>query len=486
MNIKNSSIKLFLIATLLVFMSSCDTNDPDPGPPAIGGTIEVEGGRGTDVEVGISLRAEKGIKSLSVSVQGGAPQALSVTAGAVNQAVSFPFSIPANATVGTTYPMVFSMIDQEDETRNFDAEVIVGNLIDNPETYAFTRDELSTVSFPEQTDILNQLTEVQAYLGTADAGDLIAEQALLDMFANAGGNGGGNFSFTSDQQLNTKAFTADLTANLFETLFASAATASTAGNMGTTAAEGTAGLLTREVEGSTILVDENGRALSQLIEKIMMGSVLYNEIYNTYLTDARIGDGIENVSLSLGANYTEMENNIDQAFGYWGAPADFSSEWPMDRAAEAMFWSNYSNVIDGVSEDELNTNTDVMEAFIATRAAIVNNDPVERNAQRDSLYQGLDLIAAAVTVHFINDAIEAIGAENSGEQMYALSNAWGFANALRYSPRKTLTEAQIEAMLNADIGVGGNLWMASIEGLNRAKTALVTAYPDLAALQNDL
>ena len=486
MKTQNTSIKLFLIATLLVFMSSCDTSDPDPGPPSIGGTIEVEGGRGTDVEVGISLRAEKGIKSLSVSVEGGAPQALTVNAGAVNQAVSFPFSIPANATVGTTYSMMFTMIDQEDESKEFDAMVIVGNLIDAPETYAFTREEESTVSFPQQTDILNQLTELQTYLGTADAGDLIVEQALLDMFANTGGNGGGNFSFSSDQQLDAKAFAADLTANLFEDFFAGAALASTAGNMGTTAEDGAAGLLTREVEGSTILVDESGRVLSQVIEKGLMGSVLYNEIYNTYLTDALIGDGIENVSLSLGTNYTEMENNIDQAFGYWGAPVDFSSDWPMDRTAEATFWSNYSNIIDGVSEDELNTNNSVMEAFIAARTAIVNNDPAERNAQRDSLYQQLDLVAAAVAVHFINEAISAVDAGNSGEQMYALSNAWGFVNALRYSPRKELTDAEITTIMGTDFGAGGNFWMATADGLNAAKTQLVTAYPDLTALQDDL
>ena len=455
-------------------------------PPAIGGTIEVEGGRGTDVEVGVSLRAENGIQSLSVSVEGGAPQSIAVTPGAINEAVSFPFSIPAAATVGTTYSMVFTMIDQESESQSFDAMVIVGNLIDLPETYEFTRDEVSTVSYPAQTDRLNQLAEMQSYLGTADAGELITEQALLDMFANTGNNGGGNFSFSSDNQLQDRTFMADLNTALFETLFADAATASTAGSMGTIAENGTSGLLTREVEGSTMLVDGNGRAFTEVIEKGLMGAVLYNEIYNTYLTDNLIGNAIENVALSVGENYTEQENNIDQAFGYFGAPQDFSSNWPMDREEEATFWSKYSNIIDGVDEEALNTNNSVMEAFIATRTAIVNNDPPERNAQRDSLYQRLDLVAAGAAVHFINDSIEALGTENWGEAMYALSNAWGFVNALRYNPQSVLTPVAIEEIKESDLGAAGNFWSVTVEGLNKAKATLVTAYPDLEDLQDSL
>ena len=486
MNIKNSSARLLLVASLLFALSSCDSNDPDPMPPAIGGTIEVEGGRGTEVEVGVSLRAENGIQSLSVSVEGGAAQSLDVTAGAINQAVTFPFAIPADATVGDTYSMVFTMIDQESESLNFDATVIVGNLIDAPATYEFTRDEVTSVSFPAQADRLNQLGEMQTYLATADAGAAISEQALLDMFANTGGNGGGSFSFTSEHQLQDRTFMGDLTASTFETLFAAAATASMAGNMGTTAESGTAGLLTREVEGSSFLVDENGRAFTEVIEKGLMGAVLYNEMYNTYLTDNLIGDGIENVALATGGNYTQMENNIDQAFGYFGAPQDFTSGWPVDREEEATFWSKYANIIDGVDEDALNVNDAVMESFIATRTAIVNNDPPMRNAHRDTLYQRLDLVAAAAAVHFINDAIEAIGAENMQEAMYALSNAYGFTNALRYNPRNVLSSEAIEEIKETDFGADGNFWNVTVEGLNKAKATLVGAYPDLADLQDSL
>ena len=166
---------------------------------------------------------------------------------------------------------------------------------------------------------LDQLEEIKAYLLTGDAGEILSEQALLDMFANTGGNGSGHFTFTSDRQLKNKTFAPDLDVDLFEDLFAKAAMASQAANSGAMAANGTAGLITRQSKGTTILVDENGREFTQLIEKGLMGAVLYNQVYNTYLSDDRIGAGVENVTLSEGRNYTAMEHHMDEAFGVLGS-----------------------------------------------------------------------------------------------------------------------------------------------------------------------
>ena len=480
------SNKLAPLIALLFILIGCDSNDTDPEPPNIGGTAEVQGGRGTDVNVSVSLRSEVGIRSLTVSANGGAPETLTVEAGAVNQAVDYPFSIPANATVGTTYPFVFTMVDQEDVSTDFNVNVVVGNLIDPPSTYDFTRNEESTVSFSGQNDRLDQLEEIKAYLKTADAGDVISEQALLDMFANTGDNGGGNFSFTSDRQLKSKTFAPDLDNSLFEDLFARAATASIAGNMGTVAENGIAGLITRENSGNTVLVDENGREFTQLIEKGLMGAVFYNQIYNVYLSENRIGNGVENVALSEGRTYTAMEHHMDEAYGYWNAPIDFTSGWPSERGSEDRFWSHYSNVVDNVRDGQLGTNSIIQEAFIAARTAIVNNDPVERDAQRDVLYENLDLVAAATAIHYINDTIGFLGEGNTGEAFHVLSEAWAFTNALRYTPQRVLSLDQIEEIMESDFGADGNFWNVTALGLNKAKATIVGAYPALQPVQDEL
>ena len=327
---------------------------------------------------------------------------------------------------------------------------------------------------------------MKAYLQRGDAGEVISEQALLDMFENAGGNGGGFFSFTSDRELKNKTFAPDLDARLYETLFAEAAAASQAGNSGVVATNGTAGLLTRENSGNTILVDENGREFTQLIEKGLMGSVFHNQIYNVYLTDARIGPAVENVELTEGRNYTAMEHHWDEAFGYFAAPVDFTSPWPASRDDELRFWSNYSDVVDNVENGLLGTNELLMDAYIEGRTAIVNNDRAAIEAQRDLLYEYHELLAAATAVHYINDTLQYLDEGSVGEAFHTLSEAWAFTNALRYSPRRAISLDQIDVIMNENYGADGNFWNVTAAGLNEAKATLVAAYPAMAPVQNEL
>lgn len=475
----------FLLLALLT--PSCDSNDPNPGAPGIDGSmLELEGGRGTTVAIPLSLEAEAGIKSLSVAVDGNAPEPIAVNAGAMAVAYTHDFEIPASAAYGRVFNLTFTLVDEEDQSSATVARVTTGKVIDTPATYTFTRDGASSVSYAGQTDRLNQLEEIKAYLQLADAGSVITEQALLDMFANTGDNGGGNFSFSSTRQLKNKTFVPDLDARLFEDLFARAAAASVAGNSGISASNGTAGLITRENSGNTIMVDENGREFTQLIEKGLMGAVFYNQIYNTYLSDDRIGENVENVLLSEGQNYTAMEHHWDEAFGYWDPPVDFTSAWPSERGSEDRFWSHYSNTVDNVNNGLLGTNDLLMTAFREGRAAIVNNDSATKNAQRDVLYAGFELVAAATAVHYINDTIEFLGEGKPGEAFHVLSEAWAFTNALRYSPQRSLGLDELAVIMETDFGTDGNFWNATVLGLNTAKSKLVAAFPDLAPVQDEL
>lgn len=359
--------------------------------------------------------------------------------------------------------------------------------IEVPNSYQFERDGQSSVSYTGQAERLNMLAEIKSKLLTpGDEGALIAEQALVDAFANTGDNGGGLFSFSSTKQLKSKTFQPDLDSKLFENLFASAAAASVAGNAGTTATNGVAGLIAREDKGSTILVDENGREFTQLIEKGLMGAVFYHQIYNVYLTDARIGEEVENDSLSDGNNYTAMEHHWDEAFGYIGAPVDFRSNWPTDRKSELQFWANYSNTIDNVLDGQLGTNSAIMQAFIEGRTAIVNQEYEIKDAQRNILYTQLELVAAATCVHYINSTLAHLNEGKQGEAFHTLSEAWAFANALRYHPNRSLSLEDIETIMETDFGVEGNFWNVTAAGLNKAKATLVTAFPVMDAVKEIL
>ncbi|MGK7369956.1 MAG: DUF4856 domain-containing protein, partial [Candidatus Halalkalibacterium sp. M3_1C_030] len=291
--------------------------------------------------------------------------------------------------------------------------------IDPPEIYEFTRNGESTVAYPGQTDRLNMVAEMKAYVAQANQGDLISEQDLIDMYENTGGNGGGNFSFSSDRQLKNKTFAPDRDANLFTGIFADAQAASENGNAGVPASNGVAGLIERENKGSDILVDEKGREFTQLIEKGLMGAVFYNQIYNVYLTDNRIGPDVENDVLVDEKNYTAKEHHFDEAFGYFGAPVDFSSPWPEAREDDALFWAHYADV----SDDHIPFIETLMNSFILGRTAIVNKDQAALSEEVDKLYENLELLAAATAVHYINSTLTELSSNNRGEALHTLSEA---------------------------------------------------------------
>ncbi|MEM8488766.1 MAG: DUF4856 domain-containing protein [Bacteroidota bacterium] len=456
-------------------------------PPGLSGDmLQVEGPRGTTVSIPLALDAEAGVKSLTLAVDGGGPTSLSVTTGTMQANYTHSFDIPGATTLGTVFNLVFTLTDEEDAITRVTAMVTTTKSIDTPSTYEFSRNGETSVSYSGQIERLDQLEAIKAYIKTADGGAVVSEQVFLDMFANTGGDGAGNFTFTSTKQLKDKTFVPDLDAQLFEDMFARAAAASVDGNAGVEATNGTAGLIVRENSGNTVLVDENGREFTQFIEKGLMGAVLYNQIYNTYLTDVRIGNDVENFELSEGKNYTAMEHHWDEAFGYWDPPLDFTSPWPSERGSEDRFWSHYSNTVDNVNNGLLGTNSLIMTALKEGRTAIVNNDLAAKDTQRDVLYGAFELVAAGTAVHYINDTIGFLGEGKTGEAFHVLSEAWAFTNALRYSPQRTMDLGELETIMETDFGSDGNFWNATVLGLNTAKSKIVAAFPDLAPVQDDL
>jgi len=349
-----------------------------------------------------------------------------------------------------------------------------------PTTYAFERNGNSSVSFSGQNERLDMVKAMKSYLAQGDKKEVtISASTLNDAYVNTGDNGNGFFDFTSTKQLRNKTFEPDLDNNFIENLFAGAEAVS---QSGVDAANGTPGFIVRENSGNTIMVDANGREFTQLIEKGLMGTVMYNQIYNTYFSDSRTGDDVENTILREGANYTDLEHYWDEAFGYFNPPLDFTSNWPEDREDEVRFWSDYSNVVDPF----IGSNSDIMKAFLTGRTAIVNNDMEEKNAQRAILFEKLELVAAATSIHYINQTLGYLNEGKTGEAFHTLSEAWAFVNALVYNPQRRISLDQIETIKETDFGANGNFWNITAADLNRAKTTLTSIFTELEAVKDQL
>ena len=350
----------------------------------------------------------------------------------------------------------------------------VNNKLSIPDSYIFERNGSSTVDFSGQTARLDMLAEIKSYLLLADAGQQIEASKLNDMFENQNNAYSTDALNNAGKQIKSKTFEPDLDSKYYENAFDAAAIASIAGANGTLAANGQAGLITRS-NGNTILVDENGKEFTQIIEKGLMGSLMFHQIFNVYLTDERIGNSVENDATEQGANYTAMEHHWDEAFGYFGVPVDFPS-----NKNGVRFWGNYSNGRDAL----IGTNATIMDAFVAGRTAIVNKEYTQRDIQKEIIYEQLELVAAATAIHYLNDALTAFNNGETGDAFHVLSEAWEFTRALRLSPQKRISLDNIDAILYEHLG--DNFWDTSASGINNAKAVLVSAFPELASVQDQL
>ncbi|MFY0599158.1 MAG: DUF4856 domain-containing protein [Cyclobacteriaceae bacterium] len=356
-----------------------------------------------------------------------------------------------------------------------------GTHLEVPSTYTFTRDGSTSVSFSGQTDRLNMLAEMKGEVGKGDNGEEVDADALANMFANE------NTSFSdadlnaSTKQIENKTFVADI--QFFKDLFQAAELVSKDIVANSTAAEeGQAGMIERGTSGTFISVNAKGWEFTQFVEKGLMGALIYNQIFNTYLTDAEIGSDVDNVTILEGKNYTDLEHHFDEAYGYFGAPIDYAVSDPDLTSDEDRFWVKYTHDVNAVYP----ISEDLMKAYITARTAIVNNDHATKDVQVDAIYEMHELVAAGTAIHYINSALEDLNANDTGNLFHHLSEGYNFVKAIKYSPVAALTSTQITTILETDFGTDGNFWTASQESLNTAKSTLTTAYPKLAAVADDL
>ena len=360
-----------------------------------------------------------------------------------------------------------SSCNEDDE----DNEVITP-VLEVPSTYSFTRNGETSVSFSGQTDRLDMLAEMKSYLGNGNSGEEISSQTLLDMFANENSPFANAELNSSTKQLESKTFAPDIT--FFKAQITEAVTASVdvAANQ-TVADQGQSGRLERGTSGKFVLVSEKGWEYQQIIEKGLMGAVFLNQIYNVYLTDSKTGDDVDNIAIAEGKNYTAMEHHWDEAFGYWGAPESLSASLPDEND---RFWAKYSYG----REAYLGTATGLIDGFLTGRTAIVNNNSAKREAAKLVIYSNFELAAAGTALHYINDAIVHINDGDFGNLMHSLSEAYAFVMALKYSPNKSITQSEIDSILNTHFGTEGDFWTVSVSSLNDAKDLLVNTYSELA------
>lgn len=336
-----------------------------------------------------------------------------------------------------------------------DGETLKYNI---PETY----DGFENVNYSGQTQRLAMLTEMTAYMKTANtSGTTLDANKLKAMYANAA-NAGFTGTYDASKQLKDKtleAVQADF--EIFMDKIAEASQSTVAATLNQ------AGVAVSLDLTANYLLNDKGVEYTQIIEKGLMGACFYYQANTVYFGSDKMN--VDNETITAGEG-TAMEHHWDEAFGYLGAPKGF----PVSTDGLA-FWAKYSNTVNGT----LYTNKLLMTALLTGRAAISNKDLEVRDQSIMEARAAWELVVAGSAIHYLNGALE--NENDFAIRAHELSEAVAFVYSLQFNPQKSLTNAQVNEILTK---LGGSSNVIEMNFYNTTNTDIQAAKDLLAGYMN--
>ncbi len=316
------------------------------------------------------------------------------------------------------------------------------------------------VDYSGQTQRLDMLTELKAYMNTSASGASLDADLLQAMYAN---QSGANWIKTYDESKQLRNKTLVNVQEDFDALLSALAAASQSTSPGS---NGISGVIKSSDGGKSYLIGGNGLDYVQLVEKGLMGACLYYQATSVYMGPDKME--VDNTEITDGEG-TEMEHHWDEAFGYFGVPIDFPN-----NTDNISFWGSYSNKRDAI----LACNQKVMDALLKGRAAVSANELSLRDEAIATARQEWELIAVGSALHYLNIGITDF--DDMAIRAHALSEAIGFIYALQFNTTQVISNAQVRDLLNTIAGSADfadmNLYNTTVAKLQEAKDQLADFY----------
>jgi len=243
----------------------------------------------------------------------------------------------------------------------------------------------------------------------------------------------------------------------FESLFDQIATASASIN--NTASAGVAGKL------GTSLLDTKGLDLAQVIQKSLYGALQLDYIGNVLLDEGLQADNSKTVGDN---NYTQREHNWDEAYGLLTLNPIFLQGATNDNRNVYEF-----GIGSYVWEFNKENYAKIYPAFLKGRAAIVNNDQSELQAQAQFIRTQLEKTIALGAIKYLNDWKIATSDANRAK---AFAEGFGLIYSLRFA---TLTGADAQfsdEVMNGLVGSPNGFWDLDATKINAASQAIKTKF----------
>lgn len=344
----------------------------------------------------------------------------------------------------------------------------ISPMLEVPESYTFTRDGVSTVSFSGQTERIAMAEELFSAMLDFDQ----TEEGLDNMFTNAEGT---NPFASAELNASSKSIRSKVasSAELFATntvraaeikadfdgwLSAQANEVFPANNQ--LATPGTPGQI---ADGSSVrYVNAWGLEYDQAFALGLIGSLMYDQIANNYLSPLQLDAGTRRADNTAGTvepskPYTAMEHRWDEAFGYvFGASANPATPLA-DLGTADRFLNKYLGRVN--TDDNFSGIAQKIEAaFRRGRAAIVAADYAERDAQAAIIEAELSKVIRVRAVYYLMQGKLALEAGNLGTALHDLSEGYGFIYSLRFingTSGDEIADGYLTTLRNAE---GNGLW----------------------------
>ncbi len=239
-----------------------------------------------------------------------------------------------------------------------------------------------------------------------------------------------------------------------------------------------------------IYLGSNGLDYKQLVQKTLLGAVAFSQGADDYLDNDTENKGLltDNVNLVDGKNYTNLEHQYDEGFGYFGAARDYLSYTDDEIASkggrenfQGMHDTNADGSIDLTSEFNFGHSVNAakrdrgtassaaptdfteaaMKAFLKGRAiisahvgsALTTEQMDALLAERDIALENWEKAIAATAVHYINDSVADYNSFGTSEFNYSdLAKHWselkGFAISLQFNRFSPLSDEQFAEVMS--------------------------------------
>ena len=218
------------------------------------------------------------------------------------------------------------------------------------------------------------------------------------------------------------------------------------------------------------LFDANGIELGELIRQRLLGGIVYYSAINFYTSDNFMVATLSQVEPDRSDEIAVMEEAIDNAFGYFGAPVDF----PLNDEG-LLFYASESHKFDPVAESD----QDIMNAYIKIRAGITEADMNTRNAGIFELRVAFERVLISSMLHSLNQMKSSYS--DRALRNHHWSVVYGNMTNLSQNPGNSIVPSQSDSIYNY---LRDNPDMIALTDIDTAQMVLARAY-NLTAIKDD-